>query len=396
MTDVVNKRCKSAGCLKRPSLAEAGALRARFCHKHAAPGMANVVSKRCESAGCQKLPVFAEPGAPRAQFCLKHAMSGMTNVKDEYCGSPGCQVRASYGCPGAKPTHCTKHKAPGMVLRPNRRCAKCGQSAIFGSGSALTHCAEHRQTGEVNLVERICAACGLEGKLDSAGSCAACGVFPELKRAHLVKQQAAKAALEAAGIRPESYDAILERGLCSRKRPDFVFDGEGHKLVVEVDEFQHRRGGYDCEVARMYEIVGALGHRTIFIRYNPDHFRDAQGKRQDPPRERREAELVRWVRHLRGPAGAAQALAATAWLLVGYMYYDGWDGKLALEEMTEPAKPPATEPEALAVLQSEESQPAPIRAEDFESIEALLAELVLESDTSGPPAVVDAVASGSR
>jgi hypothetical protein len=283
-----------------------------------------------------------------------------------------------------------------MIFRPSRRCTKCRHPALFGSGAVLVHCAEHRQPGEVNLVERTCATCGLEEKLNSAGSCAACGVFPELKRAHLAKQQAVKAALETASIHPESYDAILERGLCSRKRPDLVFDGEGHKLVVEVDEFQHRRGGYDCEVARMYEIVGALGHRTIFIRYNPDPFRDAQGKRQDPPRERREAELVRWVRHLRGPAGAAQALAATAWLLVGYMYYDGWDGKLALEEMTEPAKPPAAEPEALAVLQTEESPPTPISAEDLEGIEALLAELALESDTSEPPAVVGAVASGSR
>jgi len=311
-------------------------------------------------------------------------------VKHKRCESTGCQTLARYGHPGGKPTHCARHKTPGAIFRPNRRCAKCRHPAVFGSGSALTHCAVHRQPGEVNLVERICTVCGLEEKLNGSGSCTTCGAFPELKRAHLAKQRAVKVALEAASIYPESYDAILERGLCSRKRPDFVLDGEGHKLVVEVDEFQHRRGGYDCEVARMYEIVGALGFRTIFIRYNPDPFRNAQGKRQDPPRERREAELVRWVRHLQGPAGATRALDAKAWLLVGHMYYDGWDGKLVLEEAPEPSKPPAIDPETVDVPLEGEAPPVPLSPEDLEGLEALLTELAIEANTGGPTTAIGA------
>jgi hypothetical protein len=385
--DVVNKRCESTGCRKQPTFAEKGVTRGRFCREHAAPDMVNVKAKHCESAGCQKQPTFAEEGATRRRFCREHATPDSVDVSRKRCGGAGCRIGACYGIPGAGPTHCAKHKTLGMVRRPNRRCAKCKHSAIFGFETFLTHCANHRQPGEANLVERLCTVCGLEEKLNSAGNCIACGTFPKMKRAHLVKQRAVNDAFEAANIRPESYDAAIERGLCSRKRPDFVFDGEGHKLVVEVDEFQHQRNGYDCEVARMYEIVGALGHRTIFIRYNPDHFRDAQGKRRDPPREQREVELVRWVRHLRGPAGASQALAATAWLLVGYMYYDGWDGKLALEEMVEPAKLPAIEPEVSALSQTdpeEISSQDHVDSADLEDIDALLADLLTETAAPTP------------
>ena len=39
----------------------------------------------------------------------------------------------------------------------------------------------------------------------------------------------------------ESYDKMLDGGICSRKRPDFVIDGLYRKLVIEVDEHRHRR-----------------------------------------------------------------------------------------------------------------------------------------------------------
>jgi hypothetical protein len=61
---------------------------------------------------------------------------------------------------------------------------------------------------------------------------------------------------------------------CTRRRPDIRFEMPTHDVIVEVDENQHR--GYDesCECARISEIVGAIGGKSVvFVRYNPDTVR---------------------------------------------------------------------------------------------------------------------------
>jgi hypothetical protein len=53
--------------------------------------------------------------------------------------------------------------------------------------------------------------------------------------------------------------------------PDIRFDCLFYNLIVEIDEFQHRGSGYDCDKKRMYDITAKLGQPCIFIRYNPDN-----------------------------------------------------------------------------------------------------------------------------
>ena len=54
------------------------------------------------------------------------------------------------------------------------------------------------------------------------------------------------------------------------KRKSFI-DMGFFFLVIEVDEFQHKRGAYSCEKKRMQEITNMLGGPTVFLRYNPDN-----------------------------------------------------------------------------------------------------------------------------
>ena len=45
-------------------------------------------------------------------------------------------------------------------------------------------------------------------------------------------------------------------------------------MVVEVDENQHRGYEESCECARISEVVGAIGGKSVvFVRYNPDTVR---------------------------------------------------------------------------------------------------------------------------
>ena len=110
---------------------------------------------------------------------------------------------------------------------------------------------------------------------------------------------------------------MLDGGICSRKRPDFVIDGLYRKLVIEVDEHQHRRSADysdECEIRRMWDIAQALGGATTFIRYNPDKYKDGEGQHADPPGAERERALVGWIKTLQG-----REVATTI-----YLYYDGF------------------------------------------------------------------------
>lgn len=83
-------------------------------------------------------------------------------------------------------------------------------------------------------------------------------------------------------------------GRCSKKRPDVRIATKHRKLIIEVDENQHRAEQYSCtakeisekvfttttkERARMSEIATTgIVQNTIFIRFNPDTYRDEQNK----------------------------------------------------------------------------------------------------------------------
>jgi hypothetical protein len=53
------------------------------------------------------------------------------------------------------------------------------------------------------------------------------------------------------------------------------FDLQKHCVIVEIDENQHTSYTDVCECARISEIVGSIGGRSvIFIRYNPDKIKN--------------------------------------------------------------------------------------------------------------------------
>ena len=68
------------------------------------------------------------------------------------------------------------------------------------------------------------------------------------------------------------FDKIVEGG-CSRRRPDVAIDFGSHCLMIEIDENKHTN--YSCEEKRMVELYEDVGFRKIvFLRFNPDRYKD--------------------------------------------------------------------------------------------------------------------------
>ena len=99
------------------------------------------------------------------------------------------------------------------------------------------------------------------------------------------------------------FDKIVEGG-CSRRRPDVFIDFGSHCLVIEIDENRHIH--YTCEEKRMVELYEDIGFRKIvFLRLNPDQYKEGNRKHPSPFRYTRagilhleETEFDRRMRHV--------------------------------------------------------------------------------------------------
>ena len=103
--------------------------------------------------------------------------------------------------------------------------------------------------------------------------------------------------LEIKALLEENFDSDIFNhdrtvtGGCSRKRPDFLLITTWGNIVLEVDEFQHKRKTYpcECEISRMKEIYFDCGvENLLFIRYNPDSYKTTTCEKPMIKRKRQE------------------------------------------------------------------------------------------------------------
>lgn len=210
----------------------------------------------------------------------------------------------------------------------------CNELAIYGTHTIATHCEKHKLKNEFNLIEGHCGTCGLEEILNESGVCVSCGNAPRVKVQRERKEIHLKNVLEELDIPILSHDKIIDGGVCNRRRPDFIYDGGDHYIIIECDEHQHRRGEYGCEQTRMWEIAQSLGLPTVFIRYNPDTYRTVSKRKGSAALVQREKLLVKWLRLLLDKEQTPDAPFVT----VVYLYYDGWSSRVpaTIDEVPHP------------------------------------------------------------
>jgi hypothetical protein len=329
--DVVSKRCECG--VARPSFGPVDGKRddARWCAKCPMRPVdsVNVKDTPCECGAC--LPSFGPvDGKPKdARWCATCPTrpTDAVNVKSNRCDRSNCNTLASFGHSGQPTSRCAVHKSTGMISLPRKRCYTTGCREL-GTHLEPTRkrrfCETHAPEGSTDFVQRLCAACGLMEVLGPEGRCAPCD--PVRRAAYLkAKELEVKAWLDAAGIRYESHDRMVDGGECVKYRPDFLIyvNGGVYALVLEVDERQHCN--YECELVRMLNISQALGVPTLFLRFNPDGYKPLKGKavtlasRCEP--------LLRWIRWLMSPEGEGNPALRGNFCEVRKLFFDGCDGR---------------------------------------------------------------------
>ena len=322
-----NKTQQCVYCYKKPFYNLPGE-KAKYCSDHKLDGMINVLNKKCCELNCEISPNYNYKDLKEPLYCLKHKKLDMIDVRHKKCDEDECQKRAICGIPGNKPNKCITHMTNGQIRKPTRRCntKKCNNIAVFGFNTIATHCDVHKEENQINLIEGHCSNCGLLTILTETKICELCGHFAEVKKRLLEKQLRIKDLIQKENIEIFSYDSVIDKA-CNKKRPDIVIDCSTHFIVVEIDEFQHKRGqGYLCENIRMLDIAQALGLNTIFIRYNPDAYKTPKGRIGRESNNKREEKLINTIK-------IYQKAIPLNFLNVIYLYYDGWKGNIELIEL---------------------------------------------------------------
>ena len=329
--DVKNKKCKHPECDILACYGDPDNRKKIHCAKHAAPGEINVVSKKCEYPGCKTQANHGDPDIKKKIHCAKHANFGETDVKNKKCEYSGCETRAHYGKLFESKNHCAKHKQPNEFKEHKPKChfPDCENRPTHSQNNYPNSCETHALPGETNIIERPCVSCKLEYFIPSSrDTCDYCYNNPDRSgtpgviTTRKLKESAIKSLLTRENIHFESHDKIIENS-CSRYRPDFVIDTPYYKIVVEVDEFQHRVYGETCEHNRMMQVMFDSGmEQILFIRYNPDKYYDDSGVECDTRPREREDHLIRVLRGYMNP----EVPLSDPGVSIVYLYYDGYDG----------------------------------------------------------------------
>lgn len=332
MINVKNKKiCAQKDCEKHPSFNFEG-LSGKYCVSHKKENMVNVVNKTCKYQDCRKQPRFNFEGLPK-EFCSEHKKKDMVNVSDKICQKTGCKSRASYGLLFSTKTHCAKHATANMVSRDmiHPKCQyslddePCTNQPLFAASGDIypIFCEDHEPGDYVNIIEKECEECRTPFYIpDDQTKCARCRNVNLREQFEKSRELRIKTVLEARGFLIESHDKIVD-GACSQKRPDFVIGNGLFKIVIEVDEGQHKHIPDTCDLIRMAILHQDFGENVVFIRYNPDTYTNRSGKevkgfKENQKREKRLVALIRQL--LRRKKPLEYNLAAY------YLFFDGDNG----------------------------------------------------------------------
>ena len=272
-------RCAFDGCdAVQPKYGVPGTKRGTHCAKHKGALMVLLKHQGCKhSKECTRMPTYAEPGEARATMCCVHRSPTMISVKIKKCQTPKCKESAEFAkTESDRPQFCSDHKPEGYVdVRREKLCGHDGcpddydlvYETTDDQGLVEQHkvCLAHAPPGYEASIKRLCKYCDIRD--DVPFVCRSCR-----QRSHK-KEYAVVRHLRRTIDVPFKYDE--SPGFeCTRKRPDIRFEMPTHDVIVEVDENQHRGYEESCECARISEIVGAIGGKSVvFIRYNPDTVR---------------------------------------------------------------------------------------------------------------------------
>jgi len=334
---LVNSLCKEGNCNKSPSYNYCGETK-KYCSSHKKPNMIDVSSKKCIYKGCNIYPCFNYKNENKPLYCNLHKLDDMVNIKNKKCVYEGCEKNPNYNYENEKNgIYCSEHKQDGMI---NVTCIKCLElncfkipSCNFPGNKKRLYCYEHKKEGMINLTNIKCQnenclitalynyeneknpifcfnhkldemidilnrnkkckgnfCLGTRGNPKYKGYCSSCyqHLFPSDPLTLQIRSKTKEIAVrDFINLNFEGFqhDKPLWTGNCDcthRRRIDHRKLIGNTLLCIETDENQHKSYKETDEEIRYDDLFMLHGGKFIYIRFNPDKFKDKNDKSVNP------------------------------------------------------------------------------------------------------------------
>ena len=275
---------------KRPCFNFQG-LRPKYCSECKMDGMVNVNNKKCDCGNTYLIYNYAGLYPAFCSKCKKHDMIDVSTNKC-VCG----KSIPYFNFKGLKPKYCSECKEPGMMNIVTTKCLNCEllPSFNFENETQALYCSNCKKTGMVNVKQPICKAdnCQTIGSKNYKGYCASCfqHLFPLDPLTFQIRCKTKEIAVrDFINTKFEGFhhdkplwynesvcDCTTKRRIDHRKLINSTI------LCIETDENQHKSYSKEDEEARYNDLFMAYGGKFIFIRFNPDKYKDENGKSCNP------------------------------------------------------------------------------------------------------------------
>ena len=289
------KICDFETCRKYANYGECHSNPTR-CKEH--KGEYQLVSQICIEVGCKIRPAYNLEGEAKALYCVSHKLDGMVNVNDKTCIHPNCKIRPNYNLEGEIiGIYCVSHKLDGMVDIKNKTCihpnCKIQPAYNLKNETIGIYCGAHKLDGMVDVKSKKCKAnycLGTRANPKYKGYCSSCyqQLFPNdpltLQSRSKTKEIAVRDFINL-NFEGFHHDISLWTGNCDcthRRRIDHRKLIGNTLLCIETDENQHKGYDKDKEEIRYDDLFMLHGGKFIFIRFNPDKFKNKEGKSSNP------------------------------------------------------------------------------------------------------------------
>lgn len=290
--------CLHIGCKSLPNYNYITDKKPLYCGKHKLINMFNVTSKKCIIENCEKIPTFNYISETNGIYCFQHKLQGMIDIKHKKCAFENCNIRPNFNYKNEKKgLYCFEHKIENMIDVTHKLCLynNCLSRATcnYKNEKNGLYCFEHRLENMINITDKKCKAgfcLGTKANVKYKGYCASCyqNTFPNDPLTLQIRSKTKEIAVrDFINLNFEGFqhDKPLWTGSCDcthRRRIDHRKIIGNTLLCIETDENQHKGYKETDEEIRYDDLFMLHGGKFIYIRFNPDKFKDKNGKSINP------------------------------------------------------------------------------------------------------------------
>jgi hypothetical protein len=290
--------CCHIGCKSLPNSNYLNDKKPLYCGKHKLINMFNVTCKKCIIENCEKIPTFNYVSESNGIYCFEHKLEYMIDVKHKKCAFNNCIIRPNFNYKNEKSgLYCFKHKLEGMIdilhtlcLQPN--CLSRATCNYKNEKNGL-YCFEHMLENMINITDKKCKAgfcLGTKANVKYKGYCASCyqNLFPNDPLTLQIRNKTKEIAVrDFINLNFEGFqhDKPLWTGNCDcthRRRIDHRKLIGNTLLCIETDENQHKNYNDKDQEIRYDDLFMLHGGKFVYIRFNPDKFKDKNSKSINP------------------------------------------------------------------------------------------------------------------